>query len=143
MGGSIGRELRQPFTHQLLELIHLRRLPLLSTSLPYLTTVEQHPRRQGRRPVGDRVPYIPRAMTHKVGREKSISGNRARGAKIGRSEERRKDVDNVSKSTVSQNRYSTALHPFGVYCTSRRVRQSLSQTTFQVQATVYTRQLGT
>ena len=35
MGGSIGRELRQPFTHQLLELIHLRRLPLLSTSLPH------------------------------------------------------------------------------------------------------------
>jgi hypothetical protein len=35
------------------------------------------------------------------------------------------------------------LHPFGVYCTSRRVQQSLSQTTFQVQATVYTRQLGT
>jgi hypothetical protein len=29
------------------------------------------------------------------------------------------------------------LHPFGVYCTSRRVQQSLSQTTFQVQATVY------
>jgi hypothetical protein len=27
---------------------------------------------------------------------------------------------------VSQNRHSTVLHPFGVYCTSRRVRQSVS-----------------
>jgi hypothetical protein len=91
--------IRQLFTYQLLGLIHLRRLPLLSTlphhcritssSDPALTSLnnlrlkesrslslerEDDEGGKGRRPVGDRVPYIPRAMTRRVDRERSILG---------------------------------------------------------------------
>jgi hypothetical protein len=39
-------------------------------------------------PVGNTVLYIPRAMMRRVDGEKSIFGDRARGAKIGPSEKR-------------------------------------------------------